>query len=364
MRIRTTTFDRLSTDEIAAWSEIQRAHAVFSSPYFRPEFTQMVASVCDNVEVAVLQQSGEPVGFFPFQRARFNVGLPVGTLVNDFQGVIAAPEMELDPRELLCACRLSSWQFNHLAPVHRSFDEHAWTSEDSTYMELSAGLDSYVAARINGNNLNYEYRRKKRRLQREFGFLTFEPHLADPRMLDTCIQWKIEQYRRTQVPNVFRHEWVGRLLHEILRCRTSDFAGRMQACYAGDQIAAINFGIQSGPVFHSWFPGYNQAMSAVSPGFLCWIELIKHAAECGITRVDFGKGSEGYKARLMTGATQVSEGAVYARTSAAIIRRACWSMRKRITTSVLGRPARALSRNVRSVRHLLDAKLSNPGKYT
>src|SRR4051794_1927476 len=132
MNIRTTTFDRLKGDEIAAWSAIQRGNSVFSSPYFRPEFTQLVASVCSDVEVAVLEESSAPIGFFPFQRSRFSVGLPVGSLINDFQGIIAPPEMEIEPRELLRACRLSSWRFNHLLPAHASFNEHAWVSEDST----------------------------------------------------------------------------------------------------------------------------------------------------------------------------------------------------------------------------------------
>lgn len=364
MNIRTTTFDRLAVDEIDAWSSIQRAHPELCSPYFRPEFTQLVASVRSDVEVAVLEESGAPVGFFPFQRSAFNNGQPVGNIVNDFQGVIARPDIEIDPRALLRECRLSSWRFNHLAPVHAGFDEYAWISEDSTYMDLSGGFDAYLQVRANSSNLMYEYRRKSRRLQREHGLLRYEQHVSDPAVLDTCIQWKIDQYRRTKVPNVFQHAWVRPLVHKILAYQGSDFAGRMQVCYAGNKIAAINFGIQSGGVFHSWFPTYNQEMSAASPGFVCWMELVKHARDCGISRVDFGKGAEGYKHRLMTGDLKVSEGAVYARQSAAVIRRACWSTKKRVNTSPLGKPARALLRNVRGVRDWLGTKLVGQGRYT
>ena len=37
------------------------------NPFFRPEFTQAVAAVRDDVEVAVLEIQQQPVGFFPYQ---------------------------------------------------------------------------------------------------------------------------------------------------------------------------------------------------------------------------------------------------------------------------------------------------------
>ena len=33
----------------------------------------------DDVKVAVLREDDEPVGFFPYQRQRGNVGVPVGS---------------------------------------------------------------------------------------------------------------------------------------------------------------------------------------------------------------------------------------------------------------------------------------------
>ena len=78
MNIRLIPAEQLTPEHVAAWADIQRAEAALDSPYFRPEFTQAVAAVRGDVEVGVLEEGGEPVGFFPFQRGRGNVARPVG----------------------------------------------------------------------------------------------------------------------------------------------------------------------------------------------------------------------------------------------------------------------------------------------
>lgn len=353
MNIRTLKVDQLSSAEIAAWLAIQQANPSFSSPYFRPEFTQHVASVRDDVEVAVLEEAGKPVGFLPFQRAMFNAGQPIGSGVNDYQGLIASPEIECDPRELLRACRLSYLWFDHMVPVHRSFDRFTWLTEESPYIDLSAGFDNYLSARDNASGLMHEYRRKRRRIEREAGPLRFESHITDPAMLEVCIQWKIAQYQRQGILNIFQHGWISKLLHKILNCHEHDFAGEMFASYAGDQIAAINFGMRSGDLFHSWFPTYNPNLAACSPGFLLWIESMKAAASLGINRIVLGKGGESYKSRLMNGADSVSQGCVDLHPAVASVRRACRRIRQSVKSSPLRAPARVPARLVNRIRHWL-----------
>ena len=59
------------------WSEIQAAEPALESPYFRPEFTQAVAQVRRDVEVAVMFEGSDAIAFFPFQRGPLNIGKPV-----------------------------------------------------------------------------------------------------------------------------------------------------------------------------------------------------------------------------------------------------------------------------------------------
>src|SRR5207344_1830917 len=88
IQFRLTRPQQLAPMEIAAWDELQRGHAAFESPYFRPEFTQAVAAVRDDVEVAVIDQDGRVAGFFPFQRSSLNLGKPVAGKLNDFHGLL------------------------------------------------------------------------------------------------------------------------------------------------------------------------------------------------------------------------------------------------------------------------------------
>jgi len=69
-----------------------------ASPFLCPEFAVAVDRFCPNARVAVLADGPDIVGFFPFQRRRLGVGVPIGYGINDCQGLIHAPGVEWDPR--------------------------------------------------------------------------------------------------------------------------------------------------------------------------------------------------------------------------------------------------------------------------
>ena len=75
--------DELTDVHLTRWRQIHESAARFASPYFTPEFTQAVGSVRRDVEVAVLEESGEVVGFFPFQRGLLGFAKPVGGQLSD-----------------------------------------------------------------------------------------------------------------------------------------------------------------------------------------------------------------------------------------------------------------------------------------
>src|SRR5436190_15608567 len=86
----------LSPAQWERWSELQRENRGLQSPYFRPEFTQAVARVRSDVEVAVFQAHDQVVGFLPFQRGPLNMGKPVGGKLCDFHGCIGATDFLFD----------------------------------------------------------------------------------------------------------------------------------------------------------------------------------------------------------------------------------------------------------------------------
>ena len=112
MKVSVVSAVQLSEPLLLAWLDIQGADPELDSPYFCPEFTQAVAAVRDDVEVAVLEEHGEIVGFFPYQRSRGGVGRPVGGRLSDFQGVVIRPGVGWNPVQLLKGCRLKAWHFD------------------------------------------------------------------------------------------------------------------------------------------------------------------------------------------------------------------------------------------------------------
>jgi CelD/BcsL family acetyltransferase involved in cellulose biosynthesis len=322
MNIHLISAAELTPEHIAAWDAIVRSDTTLDSPYFRPEFTQAVAAVRGDVEIGVLEQGGELVGFFPFQRGRKNVGLPVGGRMSDFQGVVARKDAAWQPRQLLRGCRLSAWHFDHLLAKQKPFQPYHWTVAPSPYIDLSRGWEGYRADQL---ALHREYFkraiRKHRSAQREAGPLRFETHTDSPDVFQMLVKWKMEQYCRTKVTNVLAFDWTVALLERILAAKGEAFSSMMSALYMGNVLTAVLLSMRSYGVVHGWFSAYRPNFAPLSPGLVLWLEVVRAYPALGIRRIDLGKGPEEYKTHLMSGAIDVAEGSVDRRPVTRLVRR-------------------------------------------
>ena len=303
--------DRLTQEHVDAWSHLLHEDPSLASPYLRPEFTQAVASVRDDVEVGVLEECGEPVGFFPFQRMRRNVGKPVGGRLNDWQAIIARKDLQWRADELMRGCGLAVWDFTYLLASQKPFQPYHHVCEDSVYIDLSGGFDAYLAENGRGSSHTFkDVRRRARKLERDVGPLQLDLRCNDDRVFAALIDWKRKQYQRTGAADVFSFAWTVELLERIRRERGEAFSGMMTALYAGETLVAVHLGMRSHGVLNGWFPAYDRSFQKYSPGLILWIEMAKAAASDGVRRIDMGKTEEGYKTKLMSGVVPVSEGSV------------------------------------------------------
>src|SRR5205814_7223352 len=94
--------------------------------------------------------------------------------------------------------------------------------------------------------------RKSRKLQREQQ-VRFEWHIADEAVLDQAMAWKSEQYRRSELTDLFGFDWIVTLLKNIWRIQTPQFAGVLNVLYVNERPAAIHFGMRGGVVLRYWF---------------------------------------------------------------------------------------------------------------
>lgn len=299
----------LTQDLVALWAEIQEADFNLASPYFRPEFTQAVAGVRDDVFVCLIENSNKLVGFFPFHRKNGGVARPVGLGLSDYHGVIARPDAEWTAEGLLRGSKLVRWEFDHLPAGQRQFSAYHAAVSDSPVINVSQGMDFFEASRDKaGRKQLKETKRKSEKMGEQVGRLRFTVNSSNPDILRQLLVWKSEQCRRTGTVDFFAIPWCARLIERIHKVDKPEFGGILACLHAGDTLAAAHFAMYSHQVWHSWFPAYNHELEEYSPGFILLLEMINAASAHGIKHIDLGKGLSLYKKRVMTGGIPVAEG--------------------------------------------------------
>jgi len=346
LKIYALPADQLTPDHIEQWSALQCENADFDHPFFHPEFTRAVAAARDDVEVGIIERDGRYVGFFPFHREANGVGQPVGGTMSDINGVIVAGDVEWTTRDLLRGCGLTAWYFDHLVTTQAPFEPHYRATEDSPYMDLSAGYEAYVKQRRDaGSSSIKQAERKARKIADEVGPLTFHIHTDRREAFDTLVVWKREQIVRLHYVDVFSSDWVVNMLRRVSETNVKGFQGLLSALYAGDRMVAVHLGVRSGAVISSWIPAYDPAFGRYSPGVLLHLELARTAADLSVERIDLGRGENRMKTSLMSGAYPVALGFVDHRPIHRLMSHGWYRLRDLVySTPLQGRPLRLFRR--------------------
>jgi CelD/BcsL family acetyltransferase involved in cellulose biosynthesis len=334
MRISVVRPDELGPADIAAWHSMQRTTATLANPFMSPEFAVAVGRFRPAARVAVLTDGPSIAGFFPFERQRLRVGVPIGGGLNYCQGLVHAPGVEWVPRELLRACDLSVWQFDHLAQGQRPFEHYRTTIAPSPVIDLADGFESYhQKLRVKSPKFVKEIERKARKLAREAGELRLVADSRDADALQSLMAWKSNQYRRTGRMDRLAKPWIVGLIDDLFATCNSHFSGLLSVLYAGDVPVAADFGLRSGHVLAGWFTGYDTRFSKTSPGLILHLRLGEAVAGSGVRLIDMAKGAKDYKETLKNGDIFVGEGMVTGRSALALAHRAYitpgpWAVRK------------------------------------
>ena len=315
MRVLLVRPGDLGPAEIAAWQAMQRATPSLANPFLSPEFALAVGHFRPNAQVAVLTEGQSITGFFPFERRRLSVGVPICGWLTPCQGLIHAPRVEWDPREVLSGCRLSAWQFDNLIADQRPFKPYHAAMALSQMVDLADGFDAYYAKlQVKSPHFCRELARRARKLAREAGELRIVADSRDPTMLSTLMAWKSEQYRRTSHVDRFEQPWLAGLLDTLLATRGDHVSGLLSVLYAGDKPVAAQFGLRAGNLFVGWFTAYDTHFRKYSPGLIQIKQLAEELASAGINAIDMGGGATNYyKETLKTHDIMVAKGIVTGR---------------------------------------------------
>ncbi len=356
MRISVARPAELGPAEVAAWQEMQRSDPAQRNPFLSPEFAAAVGRHRPGARVAVLSEGGDIAGFFPFEKHRLGVGLPIGAGLTDCQGVVHAAGFGWDARDLLRGCGLAVFHFDHLAADQESFRRAMMATAPSPVIDLADGFPAYHAKlAVKSPQFLRDVARRARKLGREAGPLRHEADCRDLTALRTLMAWKSDQYRRTGRSDRFAQPWIVGLIDDLFGAQGDHFSGRLSVLYAGETPVAAHFGLRSGPVLAHWFPAYDTGFHRCSPGLIQHLQMIEEGAQSGITLIDMGKGAKRYKETLKTSDIFVAEGSVTGRSPLALahqahIRPAQWAVRTIRAHPSLYQPADRLLRRYGQLR--------------
>jgi len=311
MEIELLRAAEMSGEVVESWSRMQQTNPTLDSPYFRPEFTRLAGRIWPMTEVAVLRDQGVPQAYFPFERRPGNAGRPVADVVNDFQGLIANPDLKVDLLQVLDACGLKSYVFDHALAAQSALGASFLVLAHSPYIDLSQGFEAYRRQRgAAGSQSLAKTLRKARKLEHEHGPLRLDLSTHDPEVLDCLIRWKSKNDGKRNGACIVDVPWFRQLADGLLMENQPDFAGMLSALYAGDELIAVHLGMRSRTVCHWWFPTYNHMFERYSPGLMLLALCARELAEQGIRRIDLGKGELGFKNSMKSGDLVVAEGIV------------------------------------------------------
>jgi CelD/BcsL family acetyltransferase involved in cellulose biosynthesis len=324
MKIELKRTGELTDDHWSLWRAIQEGTPVYESPYFRIEFVRAVAKVRSDVEIAVLIDGESPIGFFPFQRGKFQLGKPIGGKLSDYHGPLVWPGTRVDPLAILEACKLASWDFDHFVSAASGFESFVKLQARSPQLDLTNGFAVYAQQRKEaGSDAIHRQGQKTRKLAREVGPLKIDVDSDDPEAYALLRQWKSAQLNSSGLADVFAFPWVSQLIEELRAGRSDDFSVPVTVLRAGDKIAAVSLSLLSRGVLHGWFVAYNPELSSYSPGMTLFVRLAEEAEQFGIQKIDLGRGEEQYKWRLASGGVELAEGSV-SRPSVGTLLRTTW----------------------------------------
>ncbi|HVS53818.1 MAG TPA: GNAT family N-acetyltransferase [Opitutaceae bacterium] len=337
MKIHSLPARELTSPMLAACEQWRTSGArELRNPFFSTRFLQEVAKTRTDTWIAWIELDGNPAGLLAYHRRAGRIGSPLAGHLSDYQGVVSAQPLGVPAGELLRACRLELFDFDHLLPGHLQPAETGLVETSSSIIETGAGYEPLAATLARQSTSWSKTQQNRRRVEKELGVLRFEEECRDTEVWRTLWRWKRAQYAATGVGDVLQPSWTRELLERLFEDRADGAPGILSALWAGDTLLAVHFGMRERGVWHYWFPAYDPQWARYGPGLLLLDEITRAAAAHGIGYIDLGKGDASYKRAWATGAIPLLEGTITRGGVVTAYRRGVASLRGAVKNSPAG----------------------------
>ena len=311
----------LGPSDIQAWRSMQLETNSLVNPFLCPEYAMGVGEVQPAARVAVLTEGSRVIGFFPFERSKFDAGAAIGGGLSNCQGLIHAPGAEWDARELLKACKLSTWKFNELTQDQKPFERYATDQTRAYLIDLSNGHEAYEESiRLKSPKFVKSMSQKARKLEKDFGEVRWAADTRDMADLRLFMSWKSDQCKRNGWLDIFARPWVVDLIDRLFATRTDSFGCAISVLYAGETPVATEISFRSRHYVVAWHSAYDLEFGRYAPGLIRYSFAVKQMAAAGVHLYEMG--DEDFMDRFTNNIAYFMKGTVTAGPLAASVHRA------------------------------------------
>lgn len=289
---------RLEPAERAAWAALVDQYPHNGYAFMSPAYAEAVAAIDASAVVLIAYSAGQAVAFMPLQRrpdmaGRLGAYEPVGGVMTDYFGLVAAPDFQFDVVSALAESRLPLVAFTHLeaGQLQHGLPGEAPRTGLQTHIEEPVA-EFWSRLRQADKKFVSDTERRERKLIKDHGELAFELGSPVPQSdLEALISLKCAQYERTskQQAPLFEQRNVD-LLFRLLDARDPQCTGILSTLKIDGRLVAAHFGLRCHATLHYWFPVYDPAFSAYAPGRILFRHVLEAVAQQGVRIIDRGEG--------------------------------------------------------------------------
>lgn len=303
----------IDNELVRTWRQLLSVSCLPESGFLTPEFAIAVGHHRSDARVAVIEDAGERVGFFPYQSRPGGFARALAFGINDFQAIVASPQCDIDFVDLLKACGLVRCRFDHLLSSAPLREGESSQTHVSPVIDFGSGFEQYVETQARISSGFKRAQRKHDRFARAHeGAWSFRWNSTDPNTMDRLLNLKSAQCKASGSHDYTTHRWIRSLLEELSALQGEFLAGVQSELRVGNQVIAMHFGLRTRSRLHWWFPAYEPQWARWSPGLSILFETIKASSAHRLTCVDLGKDLSRYKQEFMNNALHVREGIAHA----------------------------------------------------
>lgn len=305
---------QMTEDLWQSFAELRDARAIYDDPFFDPLYARLIGELRDDTRIAVAEEGGVPVGFWPMHRRPGAWARPIGGPFSDWHGPVLAEGVQLCPRGFLRGVGLLGMSAFGWLPQDAD-SECRLTLAGANMTAVGGDWEAFLDEQVRRWPKHFKkMRRLSRNIERDFSDMEFRFDDASDASFSRLMELKREQFARTGRHDVLAPLWVRALLERLRQVEGPRFRVRLMSLHLDGQHAASELVLQSDKVVHGWITAFEPEFAQFSPGnMVVQMMLERMANEDGPKIYDAGPGLDHYKRHYSNYQVPVGSGVVRAR---------------------------------------------------